>query len=257
MNLLVVFLVFSQNGLENMCQAAGAGIVGSNVTCSPSRFGYFDTQESIISMRIYATNMAKHLNNNSELLLASVTSTEPAHRVAAAFAYGMNKNINENVYILANDNHDIVSQAAREAMVYVASTKYRKKGVDFGPFPRAELGQKEDSIKLWRIFFETSGVPTSQQPKSTFNYSQAEINALNAPAAKPYDNRPAPINNCPKCVPAPQEKSPDLYEVSLNREVKVLPKSKPITVAIETIDTETIPGFRIKRITNKEVENVD
>ena len=58
-------------------------------------------------------------------------------------------------------------------------------------------------------------------------------------------------------MPAPQEKSPDLYEVSLNREVKVLPKSKPITVAIETIDTETIPGFRIKRITNKEVENVD
>ena len=234
MFVLVAVLAFYQNGFENMCQAGGAGI-GFNTTCTPSRYGYYNSQDSIIRMRLDATNMARHLNTNSELLNAASTSAEPAHRVAAAFAYGMSKNPHETLFILANDNHDIVSQAARESFVYIASTKYNKRGIDFGPYPGSDPLLKEDAIKLWRIFFQSA--PNSK------NTNYQNTNYQNKPQNKP----------CPTC---PNQSSPNLYEVSETQETKILPKIKPIIVETQHDDNETIPGMKIKRTTFRAVENI-
>ena len=151
---LTIFFVFSQNGFQFMTQANNTCAQRSH--CSPSRSSYFDSDQSIISMRLSATNMARSLCQNSEMIQIAASSSDVTHRVAAAFACGMKREPNEIVYMLAADSHPIVSQAAREALVFTARIRNNKPNIDFGPFHDADMAQKEDSVKLWRLFFQAN-----------------------------------------------------------------------------------------------------
>lgn len=237
MNSLVfvsVCLVFSQNGLIHMCQAAGCD---KGRHCSPSRNSYLNSQESIIGMRLHATNMAKALMTNTEILTAAATSSDPTHRVAAAFACGMKGNPDEVVYLLATDVEPIVCQAARESLVYVATTRNRSAGIDFGPYPNSESNQKDDSVKLWRLYFQSSKI---QNTKATVKPTQVAGRCLQQSGAGCI-----PIHTKPRFLPETSE-STKIYQN--------LPKNKPNLVQVETED-DSIPGFRIKRVTTKQLDN--
>lgn len=152
--LIVTFFVFSQNGFAYMAQAANCH--AGNTFCTPTRSSYLNTTQDIIAMRIKATEMAKIFTQNTEMIQVAATSSDLTHRVAAAFSCGMTKNDGELLYMLASDKDAIVSQASREALIYIARVKYNKPNIDFGPFPNANISQKDDAVKLWRIFFSNA-----------------------------------------------------------------------------------------------------
>lgn len=150
---MIVFFVlsiFGQNGFQYMLEASPYGCF--DTICNPSRSSYIN-MDSILNMRLRATNMAKHMVGDSEMLYLAKNSNDPTHRVAAAFAHGMRHSANDHLFELALDKNNIVSQAAREALIFIATTKRNKKGVDFGPFPTDDFSHKEDAVKLWKLFF--------------------------------------------------------------------------------------------------------
>ena len=155
---LTVLLAFSQNGLQNMVMANASSC--GNTIC-------IEDVQSIILIRTNATNMAKSMIANEDLIKIASESFDMTHRVSAAFAYGMKKQVHENLYKLLEDSNDIVSQASREAFVYIAAYKYNKKNVDFGPFTNGAIKFKHDASNMWRVFFEDKklaiGLPTQKK----------------------------------------------------------------------------------------------
>lgn len=95
-----------------------------------------------------------HKEKNEELLELSVKSTDFHHRIAAAWAYGLDKNHNDCLFVLMTDRHPLVCQAAREACVSIAKLKYKDMHADFGPVLNANQAMKEDSMNLWQSYFE-------------------------------------------------------------------------------------------------------
>ena len=208
MNLLVVALVFSQNGLQFMADATSSG-------------GGYNPQiiQSIVALRISATNMARQMGTNSELLAIASNSSNQVHRVAAAFAYGMSGNsiINQNLFRLAVDNDDIVCQASRESMIYICAAKLNKRNVDFGPFPFDGYEQKEDAVKLWRTFFmqqniaHTAHTMPQQRALELLEKRKTAPAPAPAPAPKPsYSVPKTPVepNQKPKVIPNIEPKKP-------------------------------------------------
>ncbi len=206
--LSLILVATNQNGLANMC-AAGR-ITHEQSTCSPSRRGYLQSTQSVTLMRINATNMARILCKNSEMMEVAVNSTDPAHRVAVAFAKGISMQPDESLFMLATDENPLVSQAAREALVSISLAKFRKQA-DFGPFPLATDQNKQDSANLWRIYYNTQDNKYKQETQIK------------------------------------QQTMPITTQINEN-EKDFLPPVKVVKSQTEIID-DSIPGFRIKRIT--------
>lgn len=214
---MIVLLAFSQNGLESMCQAVGCGH-GSN--CSPTRSSYLNTPASIVQMRLHATNLARNLNTNSDMIAPAIVSSDPTYRVAAAFASGMSYKPNESLYMLLDDPEPLVSQAAREALTHIAMVQLNRR-VDFGPFPNSDPAHRADAANLWRIFYAKNRIPDNSSEK-----------------VSPDESVSRKRN--------PRESSNNLMEVK----AVIPPKKPPVRTRQILVETEddSIPGFKIKRI---------
>ena len=208
-----LFLSLGQNGLQNMCQAANCS------NCSPSRSSYLNSTESITQMRLHATNVARNLMQHPDMIVPAITSSDPTHRVAAAFACGMSYKPDESLFMLLDDPEPIVSQAARESLTHISMVRLGKK-VDFGPFPNSDHAHRADAANLWRIFYERNRIPSS-------------------PSDKESDD--ALTKN--KRMKKPQEDTMEV-DAKINRPLR--------KIAVETID-DSIPGMKIKRIDTKHV----
>lgn len=202
MNLLVVALVFSQNGLQFMADAT-------------SSVGGYNPQiiQNIVALRISATNMARQMGTNSELLAIASNSSNQVHRVAAAFAYGMSGNsiINQNLFRLAVDNDDLVCQASRESMIYICAAKLNKRNVDFGPFPFDGYEQKEDAVRLWRTFFIQQNIAHTAHTmpqKRALEVLEKNKTAPNPVPAPSVPEKPSVPSYKPKDIPNVEPKKP-------------------------------------------------
>lgn len=134
-----------------MCMAAGLPLDGHSY-CVPTRYSYHYSQ--IFHTRSYATNLAiKITKANDEYALVTMASSRDArHRVSAAFALGMQKRHDDTLYKLMMDTDPLVSQAAREAAVYININKYKRKE-DFGPLPCENDDHKKLTAAAWKEHF--------------------------------------------------------------------------------------------------------
>lgn len=161
MILFAVALAFSQNGLQFMLQAAS---YESDPFSNPT--------QAVLILRINATNIARHINNNEELLNIAINSGDTTHRVAAAFSLGLKPKVSPSLFRLAEDYNSMVVQASREAFIYIAAAKLNKTNVDFGPYPNSSCENKYHSSAMWKSFFKQHNLIQDQyspQQKSTTN----------------------------------------------------------------------------------------
>ena len=161
MILFAVALAFSQNGLQFMLQAAS---YESDPFSNPT--------QAVLILRINATNIARHINNNEELLNIAINSGDTTHRVAAAFSLGLKPKVSPSLFRLAEDYNSMVVQASREAFIYIAAVKLNKTNVDFGPYPNSSCENKYHSSAMWKSFFKQHNLIQDQyspQQKSTTN----------------------------------------------------------------------------------------
>ena len=92
-------------------------------------------------------------------------------------------------------------------------------------------------MKLWRLYFQSSKI---QNTKATVKPTQVAGRCLQQSGAGCI-----PIHTKPRFLPETSE-STKIYQN--------LPKNKPNLVQVETED-DSIPGFRIKRVTTKQLDN--
>jgi hypothetical protein len=71
-----------------------------------------------------------------------VEATEPKSHIANC------------ILLLMRDANPLVSSAARDSCVAIASKTYNDRYVDFGPMFNAQNAAKDDSALLWEIYFE-------------------------------------------------------------------------------------------------------
>jgi hypothetical protein len=134
-----------------MYLAAGLPLNGMTY-CVPSRYGYLYSH--IIQARIQATEYAQRLTKEKDeyALRDSIISKDFRHRMGAAFTFGMQLRAEEGLFKLIADADPLVSQAGREAAVYISKHKY-KESTDYGPFPAYTMIQKEQAATNWRRYF--------------------------------------------------------------------------------------------------------
>jgi len=230
MLLITLLFVGGQNGLDAMCQAAGC----QSGNCSPSRTSYFNTPESITQMRLHATGLARNLRHNTDMLMPAITSGDTTHRVAAAFAAGMAYKPDETLFMLLEDTDPLVSQAAREALTYIAVVQLNRR-VDFGPYPNSNPAHKSDSANLWRIFYAKNRLPNS--PSSPNEGADDDYESVRRRMA-PKSNNKSGVVEVKAIVNRPKSNS---------QTESSKPPVRTRQVTVETID-DSIPGFKVKRI---------
>ena len=169
-------------------------------SASSCQNGFCIDAQQILIMRNQATNMAKHMISNDELIKMASDSSDVTHRVASAFAYGLKKQVHENLYKLIEDQNDLVVQAARESFVYIASTKYNKRNADFGPFPGYGYRSKSDASNIWRLFFQDKNIKVVA-PAASATAKKPSLSDIYGPEGminNPNGKKPSPFKFVPQ-----------------------------------------------------------
>jgi hypothetical protein len=83
--------------------------------------------------------------------------------------------------------------------VYIASAKYNKRNVDFGPFPGYGYKSKSDASNIWRMFFQDKNLKIAAPASSTVkNLSLSDIYGPDGMINNPSGKKPSPFRTIPQ-----------------------------------------------------------
>jgi len=136
----------------------------------------------------FSANLAKHLytlkqkdGDNSELLELSSRSSDPFHRIAAAWYYGLSSQADASLFIMLNDEFPLVRLAARESCIKIAKTKFKDDTADFGPVNLySTRQQRSEAVELWTAYFELK----NKNVKKNLEEKADKVSNLNQDAAQ-------------------------------------------------------------------------
>jgi hypothetical protein len=98
-----------------------------------------------------AKSMADHTDN--EIIEMAATSKNFKLRICAAWALGIKKEVNEILFNLLTDEHELVVYAAKQSCADICYKKYGK-ALDFGPPCGSTHEEKADAREMWERLFK-------------------------------------------------------------------------------------------------------
>lgn len=119
----------------------------------------------IQAIKVHCMNIAKTLaqENDKDLLEMAINSKDYLHRIGAAWYYMISKNKDDCLFVLMQDEHPLVSLAAREACCAIAKGKNKNKNiVDFGPVYNSDATAKTEAVSLWKTYFQKKEMAESK-----------------------------------------------------------------------------------------------
>ncbi len=152
-------------GLQAIPQSDQSKLVANFIRTQAVRIQSILAQRSRVATRFVdprLLNLLASLNN-----MPSVEATEP-------------KPYSNCLLLLMRDANPLVSSAARDSCVAIASRTYNDRYVDFGPMFNAQNAAKDDSALLWEIYFEKKFKGNSEEqpvPKPQTNHDEEKKEA--------------------------------------------------------------------------------